>query len=93
MKGVLIEGEGLNKQRSVWIRRGGGFSTFIVCGKRDEHGFWRHRLRCWFFSGTDMLSKLMKMQVLEDDEELAYGGDDTPGTERKDIEVRLHPIF
>ncbi|MPC14667.1 Dynein heavy chain, cytoplasmic [Portunus trituberculatus] len=38
--------------------------------------------------GTDMLSKLMKMQVLEDDEELAYGGDDTPGTERKDIEGR-----
>ncbi|XP_050702243.1 dynein heavy chain, cytoplasmic-like isoform X2 [Eriocheir sinensis] len=38
--------------------------------------------------GTDMLSKLLKMQVLEDDEELAYGGEDTPGTERKDIEGR-----
>lgn len=36
-----------------------------------------------------MLSKLLKMQVLEDDEELAYGGEDTPGTERKDIEVRF----
>lgn len=35
-----------------------------------------------------MLSKLLKMQVLEDDDELAYGGDETPGTERKDIEVR-----
>lgn len=38
-----------------------------------------------------MLSKLLKMQVLEDDEELAYGGEDTPGTERKDIEVRSPP--
>ncbi|KAK3866515.1 hypothetical protein Pcinc_027959 [Petrolisthes cinctipes] len=38
--------------------------------------------------GTDMLSKLLKMQVLEDDDELAYGGDETPGTERKDIEGR-----
>ncbi|KAG7158919.1 Dynein heavy chain, cytoplasmic-like [Homarus americanus] len=38
--------------------------------------------------GTDMLSKLLKMQVLEDDDELAYGGDETPGTERKDVEGR-----
>lgn len=44
-----------------------------------------------FCPGTDMLSKLLKMQVLEDDEELAYGGEDTPGTERKDIEVRFPP--
>ncbi|XP_066987022.1 dynein heavy chain, cytoplasmic isoform X2 [Macrobrachium rosenbergii] len=38
--------------------------------------------------GTDMLGKLLKMQVLEDDDELAYGGDETPGTERKAVEGR-----
>lgn len=40
-----------------------------------------------------MLSKLLKMQVLEDDDELAYGGDETPGTERKDIEVSKIIVF
>lgn len=62
-----------------------------------EQGFQEPVLDEFFFiyfllcasSGTDMLSKLLKMQVLEDDEELAYGGEDTPGTERKDIEVRF----
>ena len=34
-----------------------------------------------------MLSKLLKMQVLEDDDELAYGGDETPGVERRAVEV------
>lgn len=35
-----------------------------------------------------MLGKLLKMQVLEDDDELAYGGDESPGTERREVEVR-----
>lgn len=47
----------------------------------------------YLMTGTDMLSKLLKMQVLEDDDELAYGGDETPGTERKDIEVSNIIIF
>lgn len=34
-----------------------------------------------------MLGKLLKMQVLEDDDELAYGGDESPGTERREVEV------
>ncbi|ROT81449.1 Dynein heavy chain, cytoplasmic [Penaeus vannamei] len=38
--------------------------------------------------GTDMLGKLLKMQVLEDDDELAYGGDESPGTERREVEGR-----
>ena len=63
-------------------------SSVVLC-VTDEQEFWGAKFEVLAFSGTDMLSKLMKMQVLEDDEELAYGGDDTPGTERKDIEVRL----
>ncbi|XP_042877143.1 dynein heavy chain, cytoplasmic-like isoform X5 [Penaeus japonicus] len=38
--------------------------------------------------GTDMLGKLLKMQVLEDDDELAYGGDESPGQERREVEGR-----
>lgn len=39
--------------------------------------------------GTDMLGKLLKMQILEDDDELAYGGEESPGVEgKKDIEGR-----